>query len=224
MGKGPRTSRPAAPQLPKTLTPLDLDATPLTDEAQWWRQELSGGDLCGVPAEGFEVEQCRLSRVDFSGGRWERGGWRDCDFADGNLANVHAQGCAVQRSRFTTMRATGLQWTDGVVKDVTFTGCRLDLAGFRFSRLPHVLFDDCRLTGCDFTNADLSGVRFRHCDLTGAKFHHATMAGSRLEDCTLDGINGVEAMRGATVSAADLMSLTYLMADACGIAIETGQA
>ncbi|MGH8880697.1 MAG: pentapeptide repeat-containing protein, partial [Stackebrandtia sp.] len=163
---------------------------------------------------------CRFHRVDFSGGNWEQGVWRDCDLTDGNLANVHTRRCLLQRSRLTTMRATGLQWTDGSVKDVTITGCRLDLAGFRFSKLRHVVFDDCRLTGADFTNADLTGTVWRDCDLTEAKFHHATMTSTRLENCVVDGISGVDAMNGATIASADLLSLTYSLARAHGITIE----
>lgn len=206
------------PQLPEVLGPPDADG--LVDEADWWRVDASGADYAGAVAANFHIEQCRFTRADLSGGRWRGGVWRDCVFDHGDLANVFAESGSAFRSRFTDVRMTGLQWTDGVVKDVTFTGCRMDLTGFRFTRLSGTVFTDCRMTSVDFTGADLTGVVLRRCDLTGAKFHQVKMAGARVEDCVIDDVSGVEFLRGATVKAADLIPLTFALARALGITVE----
>src|SRR5690606_29533096 len=109
---------------------------------------------------------------------------------------------------------------NSVVKDVTFTGCRLDLASFRFCRLRHVVFDDCRLTGVDFTNTGFDNVRFSGCDLTGVRLHHATMADTRFQDCQLSDLTGVAALAGATVASTDLLPLTFSLAANLGITVE----
>lgn len=214
--------RPAKPQLPRQLEPASLEAHPLGDETRWDGLAFEAGSAGPEPAEGFDVEGCRLDRVDLSGSVWRRGSWRDFAVTDANLANIDAYQCLWQRGEISTVRGTGMQWTDGTVKDVVFSGCRLDLAGFRFTRLSHVVFDDCRLTGGDFTEADLSGARFVRCDLSGALFHHAVAVGAQFDDCTLDDLSGVEALRGASVSAHDLTSLTFSMAAALGIEIIPG--
>lgn len=216
----PSAAKPASPQLPAAVSQSSIDDHRLVDDGQWWRLWFDGADAGGIDAEGFTMEATRLSRVDLSGGRWRKATVRDCVVRDGNLANTHAEDSGVHRSSFDTMRMTGMQWTNGVVRDVTFTGCRLDLAGFRFSRLRHVVFTDCRLTGVDFTNTGFTSVRFTGCDLTGARLHHATMAATRFDDCLLEDVTGVEALRGAVVSGADLLPLTYSMAASLGIAVE----
>ena len=38
---------------------------------------------------------------------------------------------------------------------MTFRGCRLDLAGFRFARLQRVAFEDCVLREADFAERTL---------------------------------------------------------------------
>ncbi|MGH8795320.1 MAG: pentapeptide repeat-containing protein [Stackebrandtia sp.] len=215
----PRPANPAAPQLSRAGVPADFDDRPLRDEEQWHGLDFSGAAAPGETVEGFEAEQCRLDRVDFSGAVWRRGVWRDCRFSDANLANVHAEGCAMRRCEASTVRGTGLQWTDGVMADVVFSGCRLDMAGFRFSRFNHVVFDDCRMTACDFTEADLSGTRFVGCDLTGARFHHASAPGVRFDNCVLEDVTGVEYLRGAAVAGPDLAALTHSMAAALGIEV-----
>ena len=138
------------------------------------------------------------------------------------MAGVVAQQCSMLRSQVSGARATGLQWTDGVVEDVTFQDCRLDLAGFRFNRFTHAEFVECRMEQVDFTGADLSGVRFVDCDLRSVKLHGAKAVGARFEGCRLDGMSGVEALAGATVMAADLVPLTFTLAGALGISVETG--
>lgn len=219
----PPAAKPASPQLPALLSPSSIDDHPLQDDGEWWQLAFDGADASGVEADGFTVEATRLSRVDVSGGRWRKATLRGCVFGDGNLANTHAESCGLHRSSFDTMRMTGLQWTNGIVKDVTFTGCRLDLAGFRFTRLRHVVFADCRLTGVDFTNAELTSVRFTNCDLTGARLDHATMAATRFDGCLLEDVSGVEALRGAVVASQDLLPLTFSMAASLGIIVEHTQ-
>lgn len=215
-------AKPAKPQLPVSPTVVDVGDRPLEDEGEWWRLAVSGSAV-GVEAEGFSVEGCRLERLDLSGGVWTKPTWRDCGFADGNLANVQVTDGGFHRSSFSTMRMTGWSCVNSVVRDVTFTGCRLDLAGFRFSRLRHVVFEDCRLSGVDFTNTGFDSVRFSGCDLTGARLHHATMSDTRLEDCQLSDLSGVAALAGATVASADLLPLTFSLAANLGITVEYGR-
>ncbi len=72
----------------------------------------------------------------------------------------------------------------------------------------------------DFTGADVSGVRFVDCDLQGAKLHEAKAVGARFEGCRLEEVSGVEALAGATISAADVLPLAYTLAGALGISLE----
>lgn len=211
--------RIAVPDLPDRLEQVGEQV--IESESDWWRLDV-GAVGEAVDAGNFHIEQCRFRGTDLAAGSWRDGVWRDCRFESASLAGVVAQRCSLLRSQVAGVRATGLQWTDGLVKDVTFSDCRLDLAGFRFSRFAHVEFVDCRMGQIDFTGADLSGVRFVNCDLQSAKLHQAKAVGARFDGCRLDGISGVEALSGATVSASDLVPLTFVLAGALGIAIEPG--
>jgi uncharacterized protein YjbI with pentapeptide repeats len=119
-----------------------------------------------------------------------------------------------------TVRLTGMHWIDGVLRDVLFSECRMDLATLRFSSLRDVWFVACNLSRADFTSADLRGAQFKDCDLSGAQFAGADCAGARFTRCELAGIGSVTSLRGATVSAADLASLSHVLAGALGITIE----
>ena len=210
--------RIAVPDLPKRLEPVGDRV--FESEVDWWRLEVGRDGCAGVRAAGFEMEQCRFVGTDLSSGAWQNGVWRDCRLESVSLAGVVGQRCSLLRSQVMGARATGLQWTDGVVKDVSFSDCRIDLAGFRFTRFSHVEFVGCRMAEVDFTGADVSGVRFVDCDLQGAKLHEAKAVGARFEGCRLEEVSGVEALAGATISAADVLPLAYTLAGALGISLE----
>src|SRR5437867_3931881 len=74
----------------------------------------------------------------------------DCRFDRCDLANVHLPEATVTRVALHEARLTGAQWVNGAAADVTFDGCRLDLAGFRFTRMRRVLFRGCVLARADF--------------------------------------------------------------------------
>lgn len=214
-------SRIKVPDLPGRLQPAE--GRGFDSDSDWWRLEVGAAGFGAVEAAGFHVEQCRFRGTDMAAGSWRNGMFRDCRLESVNVAGVMAQRCSMLGSQVSGARATGLQWTDGVFKDVTFQDCRLDLAGFRFSRFTRVEFVECRMEQVDFTGADLSGVRFVGCDLRSVKLNEAKAVGARFERCSLEGMSGVEALAGATVMAADLVPLTFTLAGALGISIETGE-
>jgi uncharacterized protein YjbI with pentapeptide repeats len=174
-------------------------------------------DLSGRSAESVELLRCRFVGSDLSGVTLDRAAFADCVMDTGSLANLHARRSSLTRTRVSLARMTGFTWVDGVLRDVAFEGCRLDLSGWRFSKLAAVTFTDCNLTGADFTGADLSGARFTGCDLTRAQFSGARMAGAHLRDCVLVDVGGVTSWTGATIGERDLMALSYSLAAALGI-------
>lgn len=209
---------PAPPRLGDNLEATS-DPDRVGDGEEWWQLDVTDVEAADTSAAGFSIEQCRLGRVDFSAGAWQRASVRDVAARDGNWANLHTEDSTLERVALSTTRATGLQWTNGLVRDVTVTDSRVDLAGFRFSKLRDVEFRDCKLAGLDLTEAALTRVRFVDCDLSGAKLHHATMSQVAFDDCVLDDIDGIEALRGATITAADLMPLLDALARALGITV-----
>ena len=145
----------------------------------------------------------------------------DCLVQHSNWANLRGTGGRLLRTRISESRMTGFAWVNASVKDVEFVDCRLDLSSWRFTDFSAVRFAGCNLAKADFTGSDLSGAQFVGCDLTGAVFDQATMDGTRLRSCVLLGIGGIQSWRGAVVHESDLLSLSYTLAHALGIRIDT---
>ena len=171
--------------------------------------------------ETIEVDRCRFERVNLSETRLRHGMFSNALFQWSDLANVNAADSSLLNTHVTGSRLTGLSWTNGLLREVLFEDCRMNLAGFRFTRFKTVVvFRNCELGRVNFQNADLSGARSERCDLTAAQFSNARMTGARFEECTLSDVSGVTAFAGAIVKSGDALGLAHTLASALGITIE----
>lgn len=218
-----RTRTPQPPQIPAFLEPATLPEHDLEPEAIFYRLAFEL-NLTGRVADVVVFDQCRFQGADLSGTVLERARFTHCHIDRSNFANVRAEKSALQCARFTASRLTGLHWPDGTLRDVVISGCRADLAAFRFTTFRRVVFEDCNLAGADFSHADLSGTRFLDCDLTGAQFSQATMTGAYFRGCTLTGVGGITSFAGARITGHDLIALSYTLASALGIEIGDDEA
>jgi uncharacterized protein YjbI with pentapeptide repeats len=208
-----------APDIPKLPDHYASGTAEFEDEAEWWQLDLDSEVFTGA-ASGIEVEQSRLTKVQFGGAQLSKATFLDCELRQCDLANMHADGCGLRRVELVDCRATGLIYIDGGVRDVTLRDCRLDLSTWRATKFTKVAFVHCDLRGADFLGADLRGVLFDNCDLSTAQMSNAKLGGARFVRCDLFGLGGVASLSGATVQADDLAPLTELMAQALGITVE----
>ena len=105
------------------------------------------------------------------------------------------------------------------LREVVVRDSRADLASFAEAGLERVTFEDCVLTQADFLDARLRNVRFLRCDLTQADLRGARMTDCELRGCTLDGLEGIEALRGAAMPWADIVGTAGAFAAALGIRV-----
>lgn len=216
-----RPRDPAKPKPPPALELASLADHDLDNEATYERLGFYDIDLSGRSAESVEFNQCRFRGADLSGAHLDRLGLNDCLVENSNLANLRADAGALVRVRFVMSRMTGFTAAKGLVRDGEFEECRLDLSGWRFTDFQSTRFTNCNLSRADFTESNLAGAQFVGCDLTGAQFDKAKMDGTRFRDCVLVDIGGVLSWRGATVDGNDLIALSYTLAHALGIRIES---
>ena len=160
-----------------------------------------------------------LADVDLSGARLRGLRLADVTVERGNLANVAAPELSLRRVTVTGARLTGAQWTHGTIADAVFRDCRIDLATFAGTTFERVAFDGCRLSQADFRESLLRSVRFDHCDLTEADITGVRIDRCELRACTLDGLSGLERLRGAAMSWADVVGHAGQLAAALGIRI-----
>jgi uncharacterized protein YjbI with pentapeptide repeats len=213
---------PLSPRLPARLEAAGVPEHDLADEATFAGLAFADVDLAGQGGDGMRFDGCRFSRATLAGAVLERTALADCVVGHCDWANLRATKSSLARVEVSLSRLTGLHWIDGALREVTFRECRMDLATFRFTGFTRVAFVDCNLTRADFTHADLRGASFTRCDLTAAQFAQVKADGTRFTRCELTGAGSVASLRGASISAADLVALSHTLASALGITIDPG--
>jgi uncharacterized protein YjbI with pentapeptide repeats len=143
----------------------------------------------------------------------------DAVATDLDWANQQTQRLGALRSEVRRCRLTGTELAEAALIDVTFSDCRLDLVGLRMAKLERVVFRDCRMEECDFYASTLTDVLFENCELRRARFSGAKVERVELRGCQLEGLEGIDALRGARLSWHDVLQNAPLFASALGLEI-----
>lgn len=171
-------------------------------------------------AKGVSLTESRVHRCTFLQAKIEKLQLQDCalehsDFSGSNLADTSWHSVAV-----ASTRCSGMQLPNSLLKNVTFTGCRLDLANFRFAKLENVRFEQCVVSGMDFYNAQLKHVAFVDCDVEGVEFSGAKLTDVDLTESRLLSVKGLSGLKGARITSEQLVSLLPYLAQEIGLIVE----
>jgi uncharacterized protein YjbI with pentapeptide repeats len=203
--------------LPVRRAPLEPAGPPeiVNGIAKWEGVRIEGTppELIGV--EGAAFFDCDLNGLSLAG---ERLVLRlvACTATGLDLANAELPELEITCSALRDSRLVGAV-LGGVLRDVVVSGCVLDLASLRMSKLSRCEFRTCSLTEAGFYAAELESVLFDACDLTRADVSGATFGLCDLRGCEMAGMRGIEALRGTRIPLADLLAITPLLADGLGI-------
>jgi len=160
-----------------------------------------------------------LNKVDFTQVIVQRFDASDCDFRACNFTASKFPESSWHRVSIDGARCSGLQITNGVLKNVDFKNCKLEMVNFRFSHLENVGFEDCVINDVDFYDARLKNVEFVNCTINKVTFASARMMSVDISKSFVEGINGINSLRGVTMSYDQLMQLAPAFAAEAGIKI-----
>ena len=149
---------------------------------------------------GFDIHNCQIVGSNFTGSKFEESNWRTVHISDS--------------------RCSGLQVQNSMFKNVTFAGSKLDLVNFRFVKMENVIFDNCILDDADFYGATLKNIDFVNCRITKINFGAAKIKNVDLSESTIEELQGVNSIRGITISYDQLIQLAPYFAAEAGIKIK----
>lgn len=168
---------------------------------------------------GLDVRESRWADADLSGRRFTDLRGRDVTFEHCDLSGAVLDGAALTRVAFTNCRLTGTVLSGATLTDVRLSDCRADMVNLRMARARFLLVEDTVLRGADFYELTGTGCGMVGCDLTGASFGGARLAELRLHGSVLDDIGGALSLRGARVSADQLVPLGAAMLAALDVQV-----
>jgi uncharacterized protein YjbI with pentapeptide repeats len=203
--------------------PLVLpDLTPFTGERLEPRRDYDTTDFverdfAGDDGPDIRFLECRLQRCNLDGASLRRARilgsllegvtaatidladsvWRDSDVLGGRLGAVNLAGANLTRIRIQGTRLGFLNLAGGQLDEVRFEGCEIDGIDARAGQLRALSFVDCSIGELNVTEARLTKV-----DLSEAR---------------LRSLVGVDNLRGAIISRAQLLDLAPLLAEQLGL-------
>lgn len=146
-------------------------------------------------------------------------------FVQSRISNLDVASFAGRRSvwrevELMSSRIGATEWHDSDLSQVLVSGSKLGWVNLRAAKLNDVVFDDCQideldLTGASVTRVALRGTRVQRLILTGVKAEHLDLRG--LETATIEGLDG---LRGVTLTPAQVVQLSDQLAAHIGIIVE----
>ena len=207
----------AAPQLPIVVEDISVGIMIQDGEIENGRifdQEAVNANIAALELRGVKIEKVNFTRAQFG-----RINARDMLVIQSDFSSANVADGSVNRASFANCRLTGFDISKTALHDVTFRGCKLDLANFRFADLRRVHFIDCTLEEADFLGATLHDVAFQNCMLEKTVFNQIKAKKLDLRSSQLHGISGWQFLKGATIDAVQLSTVAPYLAHELGLIV-----
>ncbi|MFI7670531.1 pentapeptide repeat-containing protein [Nocardia sp. NPDC049526] len=199
------------------LTPLESDLEP---EGDYDCVHVSGGDI-----DDIEAGNSRFSETVFTSLAINRGSLRFSRFTDVWQRNVRWVGTDLSDTSWQDVELiagalSGVDAGGANLRRVRFEGCKFDSVNFRKAKLREVQFVDCVLRHTDFGDAELTKVTFPGTTVEGLLINRARLQQVDLRGAAhLDVAEGLDALRGATITPLQLLDLAPVFAKAIGLTV-----
>jgi uncharacterized protein YjbI with pentapeptide repeats len=207
-----------SPSLPQSLAPLDNEL--LSNDVETVTGVLIGNAEITITSRHLSITDSRITKSDLS--RAELPGL--------DLHNVIIEHCTMTAGKYSesswhtvtldTTRCSGIQLDRSTLKNVTFRGCKLDVANFRYAKLSNVVFEDCIIDEADFYGASIKNVRFSSCPINNLELQKTALVKVDFRDSTLIRVKRSSDLKGAIITNEQLVFLSPQLAQQSGIIIE----
>ncbi|MEV4123856.1 pentapeptide repeat-containing protein [Nocardia sp. NPDC049707] len=199
------------------LTPLESDLEP---EGDYDCVHITGTDI-----DDIEAGNSRFSETVFTSLAINRGSLRFSRFTDVWQRNVRWVGTDLSDTSWQDVELiagalSGVDAGGANLRRVRFEGCKFDSVNFRKAKLREVQFVDCVLRHTDFGDAELTKVVFPGTTVEGLLLNRARLQQVDLRGAAhLDIAEGLDALRGVTITPLQLLDLAPEFAKAIGITV-----
>ncbi len=208
--------RPDPPDLAPRLDPAPAVLHP---SALW--DGVEAGQDVEVPENvaGVRLQESRWVGADLSGRRFSGLRCRDTHFVGCNLSGAMLDGAALTRVAFTDCRLTGIVLSGAELADVHIVDSTADLVLLRMATAQRLWIENTSLRSADLYSFKGTGCAFLGCDLSDVSLSAAQLPEVLLHGSTLDTLRGAGSLRGARISAEQVVPLGAAMLSELGIAV-----
>ncbi len=202
------------------MTVLESFDGPLEPGGDYDGLHLVDLDLTGQAAPGARFIDCVLERCRLDGVRLDGARLVSTRLVEVQATALDLKGAALQDVELVGSRIGALQLFDGRLDRVRVDGGKYDDVNLRAAKVRDLTLDGCVLGMLDLSGATVNGlgthqVRTDRLDVGSASLRRVDLRGAELR-----GVDGLAGLRGATVSAQQLLELSPVMAAHLGLTVD----
>jgi uncharacterized protein YjbI with pentapeptide repeats len=207
---------PADVALPE-LTPHPGE--PLATHGDYDAVSFTDLDLSAQNANNARFLDCAIVRCRADGLQLRRARVVETVMSDLQAATLDLAGSSWRDSLVTGGRIGAVAASSATLMRVRFRGVKLDFLNLRGATLRDVVFENCVLGELDASDATLTDVDFSGSRVDTLAVRNSTLTRVDLSAATLQTVSGLDHLRGAIVSAPQLIDLAPLLAEHLGIVV-----
>ncbi|MER5492318.1 pentapeptide repeat-containing protein [Streptomyces sp. NPDC002490] len=182
--------------------------------------EFTDLDCTRWDAGGAQFLECRLGGVVLDETRLHRSRLIDSVLTAPRGVGTDLAGATLRDTEVVDARLGGVQLYGAGLERVVIRGGKIDYLNLRQARLRDVVFESVVLVEPDFAGAVWERVEFHDCTVREADFHAARMTDVDLRGASgLEDARGIGGLRGAVISPAQLLDLSWRFAAELGVRV-----
>lgn len=195
--------------------PDDLAAHEKFEELRFDATALDGRDLAGIS----------FSECEFLGVSAHETDLRAATFVDVKVHRLNAPILSAPRSTLRSViiegsRIGSAELYEASMRSVHFVGCKLGYLNLRGANLQDVQFTGCSIDELDLGGASVTRLAFDETETRVLDVTRATLADVDLRGLQFRQVNGLDGLKGSTMSSAQVTDLAAMFAAKIGIDIE----
>ncbi len=195
----------------------------LAPDTRYDTVHLDGAELEGPKATGARFIESALTAVTFDEGSLRLSRWSDVWMKSVRWIGTDLSGTDWMDVEIVGSVFAGTIAYDAQLRRVQLHDCKADSVNLRGAQLQDVSFVDCQLNHVDFAGATLVNVSFPGTVVHGAAFDNAHLKNVDFRHAhDLQITSGWDALKGATITTSQLVTLAPALADVLGIAVVDG--
>lgn len=176
---------------------------------------VDGADLAGTVFSECELVDVSAHETSFRAARFVETAVDRLTAPVFRAPNAHFRDVRIQSSRLGSVELYASE-----LQSVHFVACKLGYLNLRGAQLRDVLFTECSIEELDLGGADVARLAFKDTSVNALDVTGATLAHVDLRSLALKKLVGIEGLRGATLTEAQVEQLAMLIALQLGIKVE----
>ncbi|MGP9726539.1 pentapeptide repeat-containing protein [Glutamicibacter sp. AOP3-A1-12] len=166
------------------------------------------------------LEDCLFSELNIGELSMRNARYIQCEFKQLSAPIVEGAGATLNDVRMIHSRFGSADHSDSSTDSVVFDHCKFGWVNLRSAQLRDVLFRDCTFDEIDLQQAKAQRVSFENCRTGVLSVERATLSSVDLTGLEISQVQGIEGLRGATISEQQLSSLSHEFAAYLGLRIK----